>query len=89
MADCGLPFPVVCIQCGRGVGLCGIKIIGKLIIGDAVKMKILILGQRTNHWFLRRRGSRVYLLAHRTPVLLLYGDGEEVSPFNTHPKNCG
>ncbi|KAI5854068.1 hypothetical protein GGS23DRAFT_601656 [Durotheca rogersii] len=31
MADCGLPFPVVCIQCGRGVGLCGIKIIGPTI----------------------------------------------------------
>lgn len=29
MADCGLPFPVVCIQCGRGVGLCGIKVIGE------------------------------------------------------------
>ncbi|KAI0886311.1 uncharacterized protein GGS22DRAFT_160548 [Annulohypoxylon maeteangense] len=31
MADCGLPFPVVCIQCGRGVGLCGIKVIGPTI----------------------------------------------------------
>ncbi|KAI1079778.1 hypothetical protein F5B20DRAFT_542397, partial [Whalleya microplaca] len=30
MSDC-LPFPVVCIQCGRGVGLCGIKIIGPTI----------------------------------------------------------
>ncbi|KAI1334725.1 hypothetical protein F5Y15DRAFT_400824 [Xylariaceae sp. FL0016] len=30
MADC-LPFPVVCIQCGRGVGLCGVKIIGAYI----------------------------------------------------------
>lgn len=27
MSDCGLPMPV-CIQCGRGVGLCGVKIIG-------------------------------------------------------------
>ncbi|KAI1483490.1 hypothetical protein F4774DRAFT_164297 [Daldinia eschscholtzii] len=32
MADCGLPFPVVCIQCGRGVGLCGIKIIANKIL---------------------------------------------------------
>lgn len=28
MADC-LPFPVVCIQCGRGVGWCGVKIVGQ------------------------------------------------------------
>ncbi|CAN8095202.1 unnamed protein product [Discula destructiva] len=30
MADC-LPFPVVCIQCGRGVGWCGVKVVGPTI----------------------------------------------------------